>query len=84
MQVTSLPDMCLELLNLRLERGVTVHWELKFIAGLVLQKIESFEAGLLEILQADQKNLSSSLRFEKLFRHYDLPAKDLSELISPL
>ena len=56
-QVTSLPDVGLELLNLGLERGVSVHWELKLIAGFVLQKLESFVAGLLEILQEPFKFL---------------------------
>jgi len=57
------------------------------------QEIESCIAGLLEILQAviDQilevgQDISKEpfKLLENLFRYYDLPAKDLSELISPL
>merc|ERR1719470_217643 len=81
---------------------------MKLIAGLILQnninvikslmqvwkqELDSYAAGLLEILQADIDQILEVGQdiskepfklLESLFRHYDLPAKDLSELISPL
>jgi len=57
------------------------------------QDLESCTVGLLEVLQADVDQILEVGQeiskepfklLENLFRHYDLPATDLSELVSPL
>jgi len=58
-QVTSLPDMGLELLNLGLERGATVHWELlhnlRTLDCLVYEVQEEMELDRLEKLDSIQQ-----------------------------